>query len=851
MKLDSDALSDRLYADAVAAGLRWSRAFCEGRTHTSWEVIEPRVRERAREHAIDLSATAAEAETAFEMARDRWQRLMGTDSTLKEIDLLSRVANNLLQLDGRDMILIVDRKQPGREILRWRFISLAIPPTILVAAAARDGVGVPTRVRILHRSIGPDLSVAQNHLHHASLPTFEELWSALRVRALTRPGEFIRLIQDERAYCPGLHLQACIGSKSTAPAPLTPTMRRARMRHMSEWADLINRAFIARRVIHHHSRHHEMLSDCSDAICKKGLAMLGPFMAGRAEPHNVGGACYPWREEAFALARDARQSSSSTSTRRLAGSSSDSLVEESARERLILAQGFDLLRSSKALDCEYEKLFLQYLRVKTAVFALLVHSPGEHGLAKFLQHFTQIKVYAPEADRLPPRVPVEPGLTVQATEYRVAPDAWLETLRHDELVEERFADTRERVEHRENGWIIHFKRKGPGKGLPLFSAEQRTIRKEAAKIANALTQVPSRLEHLRGIDICGVEGWQPLWVSANSLRWLRERSRTIVGTRPGLGLEPLRLTLHAGEDFRWLTTGMRTVAEPFYWKLIERGDRIGHGIAVTLDPDGWWDRHEGGVEQVAHFDRLLDLAFLVVYADARSPEQTDWLRAKIRDVARYIWPNHFEKVLDVVPTVLDVWKHLGGVTVPRLMNSSRVDTGAPLYEQCLHAYLWDRSVQMRASRPLVLKVADDHSDARNGSSRYEKDLLIKAWKTLVREIASWQVCLESNPSSNLVIASLDSVASQDFLHVRSTIAAGVELETLTWTISTDNPITFSTSLADEYAYAWAGMVRRTDKRCDPSYARALLDEAAATSMRMRFTVPRLAPAKVSTNGSRR
>lgn len=80
-------------------------------------------------------------------------------------------------------------------------------------------------------------------------------------------------------------------------------------------------------------------------------------------------------------------------------------------------------------------------------------------------------------------------------------------------------------------------------------------------------------------------------------------------------------------------------------------------------------------------------------------------------------------------------------------------------------------------------------------------------------------------------------AAQDFLQRRPTRNEEGKIETLTWTISTDDPITFSTTLADEYAYAWAGMVLRKEKPYDPSYARALLDEAAATSMRMRFTVP--------------
>ena len=44
-----------------------------------------------------------------------------------------------------------------------------------------------------------------------------------------------------------------------------------------------------------------------------------------------------------------------------------------------------------------------------------------------------------------------------------------------------------------------------------------------------------------------------------------------------------------------MTSGIRAIAEPFHWNLIERGDRIGHGIAITLDPTDWWERHGGEV----------------------------------------------------------------------------------------------------------------------------------------------------------------------------------------------------------------------------------------------------------------
>ena len=163
-------------------------------------------------------------------------------------------------------------------------------------------------------------------------------------------------------------------------------------------------------------------------------------------------------------------------------------------------------------DEVYEVLLLQYLRVKTALFGLLVHPPGEPGLQKFLDHFQQIKVYAPEADVMSPPTPNEPGLQVNATEYRVAPDAWLNTfrLRGGEIEEKSRVD-----DHRESAWLVHFKRTRRKDGQPLFGGAIREMDSEADDIMRALDAKPRLLRSLRGLDICGVEEDQPMWVSAD------------------------------------------------------------------------------------------------------------------------------------------------------------------------------------------------------------------------------------------------------------------------------------------------------------------------------------------------
>jgi hypothetical protein len=834
--MNCPALADRLYAERLAAPLRDPAWFYKASSSTNEASVDAYVSQRSVILREEISSTAADVECAIKQVERSWEwgEEKQLNSPYRIVSLLSHHAKRLLKHSGREMILKVVRNSPGREILRWRFVSLALPPGILIAAATRSGFAPPEAVRLLDASIAPDEPVAQNHVHHAAMMSFEELWVSLHLRALLRPGELMDSLLDKRALCPGLHPGKCLGGKSEAERRLAKKRPSERAKHMAEWGDLIRQAFIARRVLDRHSHHGGPLEECCDPVCVEVRTTLRAFLAGRTKSYRASATSYPWPDDLILLARRYRQANAPAISRHSDARRWELIGEQTAEERGLLVRAFKYLhpKETDSPDSVYETLFVQYLRVMTAVFGLLVHPPGEPGLRKFLEHFLQIKVYAPESDLVRPRRPNEPGLDVRAMEYRVAPDAWFEILRrHDDEIEE---DPTPEESRPETAWLIHFKRKGHDEQrLPLYGSAVRTMDSEADQIARALAAKPGRLRTLlRGVDICGVEEAQPLWVSAETLRRLRTRSSEISGQRPRLRLEPLRLTLHAGEDFRCLTSGMRAIAEPFHWKLIERGDRIGHGIAITLDPNEWWKRNRGRVISVKRFERLMDLAFLAEYADNPTSEQNKWLRDEIEEALRGLRlqpkPEN-ASAMDMVETTRAVWRDLGGRPTRRLMTMLKRPR-YPVHEDWIYRYLWDRSLQDRAEDEIRLPIEDESK---------ERGLLVKARARLIQEVARWQVCIECNPSSNLVVGGLDAMgAAQDFLQRRPTRNEEEDEETLTWTISTDDPITFSTTLADEYAYAWAGMVLRDQKPYDPSYARALLDEAAATSMRMRFTIPR-------------
>lgn len=99
-------------------------------------------------------------------------------------------------------------------------------------------------------------------------------------------------------------------------------------------------------------------------------------------------------------------------------------------------------------------------------------------------------------------------------------------------------------------------------------------------------------------------------------------------------------------------------------------------------------------------------------------------------------------------------------------------------------------------------------------------------KLIHSHVAGMHVAVEVNPSSNLLVGGFRSIFEQPIFH----------LADIPITLNADDPLTFGTTLADDYAYAWAGMVLQ--KHVTPHGATERLEEAARCSMRYAFRGPR-------------
>lgn len=155
-------------ADCLAWPWVDGEEFARGSCTFDRERAHKRLRQRMKEHGCP--------ELTPELVDDHWthgRRLCGA---------LTEAARSRLVRGADAWSLTPDVELPGREVLRWRYLSLALPPGMLVAAAADDGRRPPLPVDVLHRSFGPIGPVAHLHLHVGAACSFEMLWTHLMSR---------------------------------------------------------------------------------------------------------------------------------------------------------------------------------------------------------------------------------------------------------------------------------------------------------------------------------------------------------------------------------------------------------------------------------------------------------------------------------------------------------------------------------------------------------------------------------------------------------------------------------------------------------------------------------------------
>jgi hypothetical protein len=358
----------------------------------------------------------------------------------------------------------------------------------------------------------------------------------------------------------------------------------------------------------------------------------------------------------------------------------------------------------------------------------------------------------------------------------------------------------------------------------------------AEALAKLLHTWPRTLQLVRGLDLCSDELAVPSWVfkpllthvrqaARNGARYLERSDAGLVGPpgedSPFPQPSPLRTTVHAGEDFSHLLTGLRNVHEAMEVLELREGDRIGHGLALGLGP-GRWASQAGRVAMPLE-ERVLDLAWEWSWWTRRGRgADATRLAYLTREISKRgkDWFGKSVQPLNIEQLAAD----LADVNQLRAVGFPDRKVTAPDDEKdvrplLLYRYLKDALVFRRGRQTIWVDPRD------------EVDALDRIGESLRAEIGRRGLAIEINPTSNLLIGDLSDLEHHPLWRISRPLSQDPAAR-LAVTIGSDDPLIFNSSLPMEYQRLYDALVL-----AGLSDAQALqwLDGVRQTGLQRRFT----------------
>jgi len=448
---------------------------------------------------------------------------------------------------------------------------------------------------------------------------------------------------------------------------------------------------------------------------------------------------------------------------------------------------------------------------------------------------------------------------LRALEGRVSPPKTSKDLEH--WIEEFAAPDRPR-QLQKFGLVVHFiknpearRQKGQISALrPQYAELRSRYRRQAFDLFRILERALPVTPFIVGIDAANLELATPPEVFASVFRFLREEP---IAVREPETVDPeirrlsssirslaekrrLGMTYHVGEEFRHLLSGLRAIDEVLEFLGARSGDRIGHGIALGLDPEVWM-RQVGGQALVPKQEWLDNMAW--VYQLLGPGDDLMGVLGVEQEIERLggeLYAERDGKRRVITPLQMhDVWK-LRQLDPEFLVLPSDEQaaqrTGSeiepkPLLGDDSPTWRWNRTMKKRVRAVCKdvgcnppydylkrywysMRTYEEGQKLKLVDMEDNRDLWVELCQRVQREmqrrIADRQIVVEVNPSTNRIIGPMHSL---DEHHIFD-LTIDKDSEKPQWTrrirvsVNTDNPGTANTSLTHEYYLLGEAMLKR-------------------------------------------
>ena len=780
--------------------------------------------------------------------RDRaWFGQPGSLAPVPLGEMLGCAIREIISADtGLARIIVKRDKNEAEQRHWWRWLTFSLPADLLLAAAGAGSDHLEFVCARLRNQLELG-GLAEPHLHLRAALDFPSLWGSLmRVLASPKEAKADMLASPGAEWDEGRKLAPLLMRCALARLLLAAYLLEPRL-HASGFRDFMNGHAAPR-----------LNTRFGASACLPLWRTVYTLAAGHAETADA----FPILRGLYAQLIGPNQPSAEL----------DPLVgwmpslPESRPDFWLTRAGLEYLNRLGANDRLFAQVFWQTVRGRVLFYRHVVQRPMVAGLQWFTRTYARLskpRKAVPQAEfiRLAAKLA---GSGLRALEVRVTPEDHLSDL--VKLIKDLDVTTGKlnsqipNLPVPEMGLVFHFSRtRGPDaeKGCPSawsrgghddpearkcnpsgyrFSGYYREQRTGAMTLANLLIAYPRMLERVRGIDLCTDELAVPLWVMLPLVRHVMQaadRATDYLQRRGYPTQRPLRVTVHAGEDFVHLLGGIRRVDESIELLKLGEGSRIGHAVALGVDVREWAARAGRLVLPIG--ERLLDLLWAWRVA-RRDPDDLrswlPWIEQELSRLCAKLFGGSY-----TVETLNQWWKCLHtteGLQAagfpdgprPRIRyGNADSDDNSRLIQDWVYRWLTDSALFRRAQELESIDV--------------EREIpLVTALQAHVRKVVgSRGIAVEINPSSNLLIGNLGDLTSHPLWRLCPPAGMVSDAPGVRVCIGSDDPITFATSLPEEYQLLADALTGAGIAGPDVD---AWLEATRQCGLTTKFTVPRLA-----------
>ena len=290
----------------------------------------------------------------------------------------------------------------------------------------------------------------------------------------------------------------------------------------------------------------------------------------------------------------------------------DSLAKISlCGERWLIYNIFKLIFKDKDLDPNIANLFHVYIIIKSRFRKEMIQVNNRYGFANFSKYEDRKTIFIPTDSihyKLLINMAINETMRFQKVKYieaRIAPEINESDLRTEiEKLDELIFDCKD-IFVKKNGfeekedrlyqhyYIIHFIKSNKEIACEGVMCRDETLRDKVKQQSEAIYNLKKggclTSKRIIGIDAASSEMYSRPEVFAQAYRYLKILETIDSDKYNDEKVNPLKFTFHAGEDFVDIVDGMRAIEETVRLLNFSCGDRIGHALALGIDPQSYYD----------------------------------------------------------------------------------------------------------------------------------------------------------------------------------------------------------------------------------------------------------------------